>query len=402
MKKINIKVCLSIIFILSINSLQSEDWYKYKTSILEDATNQTKKIDPRVENIAKVPNVYGFLNSSEFFDKNKIVNYELMNKKFKTQTRDSLFLEVPIKTIDNEKILLSFFKRHKNQKDIAILVGPGFTNPAERMAPFVHIFQNYDVAILNYRGHGLTPPPVYKLANWLAHKTFQVSEPTKVGAIEQNDVFAAVKFLRAQGYKKIIGMGICYSSLIFLKSQAMHYEKTKEQLFDKLILDSPWISLEAFCEKLGSDPMLIFTPQRGGWKDKWLCKKGYFQWFFPFLIKAFTDEGISGKSILPYLKHIVDVPLLMWYGKDDLTVARDEFEQIWHGITNTRKTAIITSNPHVINHIKQKELYALVNNLFIETDSYNEFLKSLAEPELLRDIIIKNKHYSLTRTINAK
>lgn len=403
MPKVSFKTYIFIILSLFLNNLSSKpEWFEHKTSILEDTHNTSQRLHPKIEEIAKMPNVFGSLNNSNFFDTTNILNYKWVQDRF-GQQRDSLYLEIPLTTVDNHKITLSYFQRHKNNnnKDTVILVGPGFTNPAEKMAPFVHIFQNYDVAIINYRGHGLKAPPIYKFLDWLAHKTFQVAPPTKVGAIEHQDVFTSVKFLRGKGYKRIIGMGLCYSSLIFLKSYSIHYEKTKERLFDKMILDSPWISLEAFCNKLGSDPKLIFTPQRGGWGNKWLCKNGYCQWIFPFLVKSFTGEEVKNKSIIPYLPNVVDVPLLIWYGRNDLTVFPDEFEKIWEGLSNTKKIAVITSNPHVFNHLKQKELYAMINNLFLETENHEEFFKALHDPAFLRDTLIKNNHKSLTRAIDG-
>ena len=47
-------------------------------------------------------------------------------------------------------------------------------------------------------------------------------------------------------------------------------------------------------------------------------------------------------------------------------VKREEFEQLWNALSGVEKTAIITSNPHVRNHLKQKELYKMICDLYFQ------------------------------------
>ena len=87
-------------------------------------------------------------------------------------------------------------------------------------------------------------------------------------------------------------------------------------------------------------------------------------------------------SVLDYLPHLGDLPVLFFYGKDDLMISRHEFEIMWNATDSKNKTALVTSNPHVWNHLKQKELYRLVVDLFLECDT-DEFITTLADYERL-------------------
>jgi pimeloyl-ACP methyl ester carboxylesterase len=254
------------------------------------------------------------------------------------------------------------------------------------------------VAIINFRGHGRSKPFTLNPLNFLVQTFFDVNTKTRLGHHEEFDAYTVVEWLRnQQGYDNVIGMGVCYGTLIFSKAQGLHERACRAgirsgRLFDKLILDSAWISLKNFCEKLGNDPKLIVTPQKGGWSELWPCKKGFFKNFFPALIKNAIGIQVDDRTVLPYLSDIHQAPILFWYGKDDLTVTRNEFERIWHATGHTHKVAVITSNPHVINHIKQKEAYALINELFIEMNQ-SMFLNALTDPTIIAHYLATKKHH---------
>ena len=100
------------------------------------------------------------------------------------------------------------------------------------------------------------------------------------------------------------------------------------------------------------------------------------------IAQALFGVKFEAISILDYLPHLQDIPVLYFYGKDDLMVSRHEFEIMWNATTSANKTALVTSNPHVWNHLKQKELYRLVVDLFLECDTEN-FVRSLSDYETL-------------------
>jgi len=70
--------------------------------------------------------------------------------------------------------------------------------------------------------------------------------------------------------------------------------------------------------------------------------------------------------LLDYAPKIKNASILMFYGKNDYMVTRNEFEQLWNALSGIEKTAIITSNPHVRNHLKQKELYKMICDLYFQ------------------------------------
>ena len=107
--------------------------------------------------------------------------------------------------------------------------------------------------------------------------------------------------------------------------------------------------------------------------------------FYRFSKKNITLD-FDKVSILPYLDAI-NIPILYFYGKNDLVVSREEFETIWEGL-NTEKTAIITSNPHVRNHIKEKELYKHLAESFFELN-HQSFIDCLKNKEILIDFYVK-------------
>ena len=56
---------------------------------------------------------------------------------------------------------------------------------------------------------------------------------------------------------------------------------------------------------------------------------------------------------------------------------------MWNATATKKKAAIVTSNPHVWNHLKQKELYKLlIYDLFLQLP-YEEFIACLQDKDRL-------------------
>jgi len=292
--------------------------------------------------------------------------------------KDRTHQELITQASDN-KTEFSYFNR---DSDTLILIGPGFTNSKEKMVPFVHMFLDYDLAILNFRGHGHSEwsfSPLYHLAG--------VDSNIQLGASEENDVFAVIETLtKNKKYKKIIGLGICFGAFIFVKAEAIAQEKNIK-LFDKLILDGCWLSLDLAKEKIFNDPYLIISPQHGGAPDylKSIFKNKTFKNSLQWCVENACNIRFSHISLENYLKEI-KIPVLLFQGKNDLMISRDEFEEIWNNLS-TDKVAIITSNPHVHNHLRSKELYKLVSDLFIE-ENFSIFVNILSDYKKLNKTLI--------------
>ena len=402
--KIN-KIFLNIILFFSVISTSAfckttqHQWYNHKTFILDhNNDNNSFPLPQEVENISWA--YHSLLNTSNLFDTTNLKNTKYIAKEF-----DKLGAkEIVIETEDGIKSYASYFDRGNEN---IIIVGPGFTNVKEKMAPFIHMFwdKNYDFLIFNYRGHGKNPIKKSRLnpKNWKPQPLVSLFKhliddvdfsQVRLGKEEEKDIFAAVDFARnTKNYKKVIGLGICYSSLVFAKAQSIG-EIQNKPLFSHLILDGCWHSLDAFREKLKEDLSLVFNPQRGGAPQyiKDLCKQAWFIKILQGTIEYLTTIKVEGLHVTEYLRKI-SIPKLFFYGKDDLTIERDQFEEIWKA-AKSPKIGIITSNEHVWNHLKQKELFKTICELFIETESIEETLSTLKSPNVVDKFIhsqIRNK-----------
>ncbi len=372
---------------LKPNNLNSPS-YNYETEIISNSLTENIELSNSISNVANEKNNYLNTDCADFF-KTEIVRNPQKGRYLHLINGGQI---ETVTTEDDEELECAYFDRGS---DKLLIVGAGFTNAREIMTPFVAMFEKYDIVIFDYRGHG------YKEKSWLKPWTWEMprfkvdNRKVKLGAVEEKDVFAVVDhFKNTKEYTKINGLGICYSTLIFVKAQSIK-ENQNKKLFDKLILDGCWLSIENFTDKLMVDPKLLFKPQTGGWSDKWVVKQS---WFKPLMYKLrnYLAGGIpTNTEMLDYLPEIRNTPILLWYGKDDLTITREEFETILSSIKTEPTTAIITSNPHVINHLKQKEFYKMACELFLDED-HETFLNCLENIETLE------KNYNSERTLEFK
>ncbi len=352
--------------------------YSYKTEIFSPNLKESFSLDPQIEGFAQAQ--YLRLNHSIFFDPDFLIqtkevrNYHLKPKYFKHNVGELL----TVLTRDGYKIPCTFFDRNS---DKLLVVGEGFTNQREIVSPFIDMFPHHDIVIFDYRGHGLSS----KKTNFSLTKYLFGADcyKAKMGAEEELDVFAVVDSLkRIKQYKQINGLGICYSALIFAKAEAIRQKESNEQLFNHLILDGCWLSLENFVEKIIKDPKRICSPQYGGWKNSWPIHTRWFQKCLTSLGQELFHTKFNQVSILDYLPYIKDTSILYFYGKNDLVISRHEFKIIWNATKIKNKTAIVTSNPHVRNHLKEKEIYTLICDLFLDLP-HNQFISCLKDKEYL-------------------
>lgn len=361
---------------LLIKQFSIANIYQFSTSILTPNTHL--ELNQEIKNIAY--NLNKSLGYSKFFDTTKIVDNKWVKRELE---KDQTHSEKTVQTKDKKNISFSFFNRNS---DTLILIGPGFTNNKEKMVPFAHMFLEYDVAILNFRGHGHSNNfrwnPLYHLTG--------VDHDIQLGACEENDVFAIIENLKKEKkYKKIIGLGICFGAFAFVKAQAIA-ERAEVKLFDKLILDGCWLSLDATKNKILNDPYLIVSPQKGGAPSflKRIFQNKKFINSLEWCIEKLCNIKFAHINLEKYLKRI-NIPTLFFYGKDDLMIKRNEFEEIWKHLKTDEKVAIITDNPHVHNHLRSKELYKLNCDLFIE-QNYESFLEKISNPDKLINYLNQN------------
>ncbi|QQR48740.1 alpha/beta fold hydrolase [bacterium] len=313
-----------------------------------------------------------YLNKSLYFDTSFISQPKKVRAHHRKKKPDqkSVGKTMTLITPDHIPLGCTYFDRGS---DTLMIIGEGFTNPREYMTPFVDMF-DCDVVLFDFRGQGIKDFSLFKIGTWslnLAENTFGMdSSLASLGQEEDIDVVTVVNHFKAQKhYTKVCGLGICYGAFIFLKTAAMY-----PGIFDRIILDGCWLSLPLIVEKLKHDPKMICSPQNGGWANQWPWKKKWASNSLQWLTENIWGLQLSDISIEPYLPMVKDTSLLFIYGKDDLMITRNEWETIWHSLNLETKAALITSNPHVRNHFKQKELYKMMSDLFVdlEFDDFKE------------------------------
>ncbi len=421
-----------------------------ETPPIEDSL---KELSPQLERWASKE--FASLNQSIFYDTNFIVNSERVRERHLKYGHDKRNKgeKVSFKTSDGVMISCTYFDRNS---DRLMIIGEGFTNEREKMTPFLSTISDCDIVLFDFRGQGYKPTkfitPVFfgaalasyvlfnallkqdpaaadqsklfnkrtgkNLAlsgvtallisalgvnpfNWsarLSQMTFGInSNLLTLGEKEELDVLAVADGFKkkkeeqtGKEYKQVYGLGICYGAFVFAKTEAM-YPKT----FDKLILDGCWHDLPSIIAKLKKDLRMLCVPQRGGWSKVWPLSRPWCQDVVQVLARHVWGIKFDGNITLEnYLPILTDTPILYFHGKDDLMVPFNEFTEIWKKTASGKKTVILTSNEHVINHLKQKQLYKVLSELFLDLD-YGVFT------DVLRDIdgnmkFIK-KHFDVKR-----
>jgi len=370
--------------------------YQYATEILSEGKDFLEhfELNPEIENFAKKINER--LNTSIFFDPSFILNskrvrqYLAKPKYFQSHSGKT----VQVKTEDGQTLGCTYLDRGSKK---LMIVGAGFTNKREVMAPFIDMFLDYDIVLFDYRGHGYKEFKYLDPSTWLELPTKMLFgadlNKARMGAEEEKDVLAIVdEFRKNRNYEQVVGLGVCYSALIFVKAAAIRQResKGKEKLFDNLILDCCWLSLQDYVDKLLLDLKLIVSPQYGGWKDKWPVKKRWFQNLIYYFGQKLFYTKFNEVSILDYLPELNGIPILYFYGKNDIVISRQEFEIIWNATRTEEKTVILTSNPHVRNHLKQKEFYKLACDLFLNLPQ-KEFVQCLKDKNKLMEYYMKEQ-----------
>lgn len=325
---------------------------------------------------------YGYLSDKEspYFNTTFVRNVKAVRAHHTDPTNPDRGELISIRTEDGIELPCTYFNRGKKS---LVIVGAGFTNEREIMAPFVKMFENHDVLLFDFRGHGYEPASWNQPTTWMslncAKATFGIdSRQSKLGEVEERDVLAVVQEARKYGnYEHVYGVSLCYGSFVFLKTEAMY-----PGLFDRIVVDGCWDSLDKLITKLRDDLKLLCKPQTGGWKNSWLLHQPWCQSTLTFLARNIWALNIDHDvKLTDYLSKISQTPVLFFYGKNDLMVYRDEFEEIWNTLATPYKAAIITSNPHVMNQYKQKELYKHACETFFANGSVEEFNNALTGPQ---------------------
>jgi len=316
-----------------------------------------------------------------------------------------------VETEDGHEIETIFFD---GPSDRLIVIGTGFANELERVAPLIHMFSRDKRVIFNYRGHGHNQPNILDQAldglharSRLREKLIKIYpfidkskiprvnlEKTTFGLHEHKDVTAVVKhFKKLLSPRQTCGIGLCFSAYTFAK--ALSLEPT---LVDKLILDSSYNSPQRLVYRIVRNPKLFFDPQRGSWLSllktvppdtegygeamRILSQPSFTREISLHLRQFFSRHSVARKKTSDYLAKIENTSILFLHGKmDQLNPYKQEC------LTNYRKAkteqkAIVSfpNGRHLTSSIKSKELYKPICNLFLDLP-FDKFIEHLQSPQ---------------------
>ena len=261
---------------------------------------------------------------------------------------------IEIKCDERERAEVYFFDR---SSDTLLVASPGFGFAKEVMTSFVEMFPKYDVLLLEQRGHGASVLPETKTDQLICSLFNIVPSLITWGKKESHDLNKIVTTIRKKRHKKVVGLGFCYSSLIFSQAQ-----KEYPDLFTHLVFDGAILSLAGTFKRIKKETMLVnqIFPLAGR------CN---FMPGFDLLMKKGIDHLVSlaeGSTLYNDISFSeLRIPVLLWYGKKDLLVLSDDFELLWDALSVEYKVAVMTENRHLVNHLKEKELYRWSIELFL-------------------------------------
>jgi len=258
-----------------------------------------------------------------------------------------------LQTISGVTVPVTFYNRNS---DTIIVAAQGLPAPKESMNIFAKLFPNYDLILFDYRWNN-------QYGYFLAKSLLFVRPIKGILLDEIEELETVVHFIKnKKEYKKIIGLGQCYSCFHLLKLQTDMKKKTGGGPFSHLILDSCWYSLYAFAKSICRDPYLPFHPQTGGAPVilKWISDN----WFIKNISLAFAFLFISNISVAPYISKL-DIPTLFIHGQNDKCVPLKDFRRMWNAANHNRCFALLTPFFHSDN-LKNKQLYQSIVTAFIE------------------------------------
>ena len=286
-----------------------------------------------------------------------------------------------VKNTNKKEIHYTYFNR---KSDTLLVIAPGFPKKRESLAPFVEIFDSYDIVILDYRGFNFTERSWLNPFSWRHHPSEYIinvdGNNVHMGEEEEQDILSVVNTVKNEKkYNHIFGLGTCYSSIILAKAAA-----TQPGMFEKLILDSCPYSIKTLVKKYVEDPKLLFTQGRkGGWESKWPFRAKWIQKITLWVAEKLCRIKFSKYKIeaYDYLTHL-DIPILFIHGTNDALVPFNLFEKLWNSLPNKQKVALVTPYEHVFHHMRDKKQYKLICDLFFE-NNYTEFIDQITHPKKL-------------------
>jgi pimeloyl-ACP methyl ester carboxylesterase len=307
---------------------------------------------------------------------------------------------VPLIGSKDKRIPFTFFDRGSNE---LIIIGGGFANPREMLAPLVGIFADYNIVMFDHVGHGLDLKSETYWGKFFK-KAFGVDfTALKGGSQEENEVLSIREhFTKLKAYSSVYGVGLCYSTGIFIKVAAKH-----PGTFNKLILDGAWENPRKLMKSFTDTPELFFDPQRAnpseqqmGWK-----KRLIYNLYWNIITSRWGQRYLNGNAAnletnSTSLEKLTDVPVLFFHGFNDLVISEKQFNAAWDAKFG-EKFAIITDSRHLQNYLKYKHLYYWCTNCFLDLGTI-ALEDSFTSPEALTTMQEALRQYKEAKKSLAK
>ena len=283
---------------------------------------------------------------------------------------------ITVKSKKFQDIYCTFFDR---KSDSLLVVGVGYPVPRYKMLPLAKLFPNYDLLFFDYRGIGadhhpgkasfLLPWKWKGLLSWYTAKIdFNVSS---IGAVEAADVISVVEYFQnLKVYRNTFALGFCFSSYVFSEVQK------ERSLFDKLIFDGSWPSVERVVKTIIKCPSLVCSVENPRSPVPCMTYNSCFQ---SFVVKLFEWAAWVNVKMPPMSEYLSEIscPVLFFQSLKDCYCNKEEFEELWSATTSPR-VAILTNNLHGRNHVWQAEAYGKIARYFLER-SYSDFVEGLMD-----------------------
>lgn len=259
--------------------------------------------------------------------------------------------KITLKTADN--CIIEAYHLSRGSSTLVISAG-GFPTNKEVMVNSVALFERCDVILLDFRW---IQPNYFRRQQTILH-------PVQTIILDCiKDVAAVLAYADQHGYRNIIGHGVCFGAGLFVLAQNQA-QKDGTRTFDKLILDSCWLSLDAFADNIIKDPYLLWRWGKGG---------------APLVLKILTRIcylpvyglcwlTLPAINIGDTLKHIHDTPILFLHGSADKLIPLDKFNRLWTCASHLPSIALVTPFEHSKNDKNMPALYAYLTNQFIEPE----------------------------------
>jgi hypothetical protein len=303
-------------------------------------------------------------NDPDCFDSKVIKNQEKAFTKLKELGGKTFTIQ---EKNDQPDISCIFFDR-SHLSDVLLVIGVGFPVPKERILPFVKLFPHYSIVSFDYAGvgkdHNVTVDHYYELLwKWRGLLSWKIAKAdfniSKLGTTEENQVITVIDHCKKEKkYKQVFGLALCFSTYTFSKAAAKN-----PTLFDKLIFDNSWPSIDKVIKRIIKNPSHLCSVENPHSPLPCITHHNWFQVGTLKLLEYLLWLDLHTLPLSHYLSKLI-CPIMFIQSVNDCYCTEKEFDILWKSVA-TNKTVLFTQNLHGRNHVRQPEIYTeFAHNFF--------------------------------------